>query len=258
MPEIAVNGETLHYERAGTGPTLLMLHSLGTNSYLWERQFAHWQERFTCIAFDSRGHGRSTQGPFTVRQVAADLHAAVTALDLLPVVMIGISMGGPVAARFHEIDPDAVRAIVYADSFAHMGSEGEARIRHLEETVPAMTMADYAADYAANTLMPATPQADREALVEAIAGMRTEDYLQAVRSIFTEDVSDCLKQVSVPMLVLVGENDQRTPLSWSREAADLVPGSALVQIPGAGHLSNVDNPDAFNAEVDAFLARALL
>ena len=257
MPEIAVNGETLHYERAGSGPTLLMIHSLGTNSYLWARQFAHWQDRFTCLAFDSRGHGRSTKGPFTIRQVAADLHAALSALDLLPVVLIGLSKGGPIAARFHEIDPGGVSAIVYADSFAHMGAVGEARIADLEEKIPSTTMAEWAADYAANTLMPDTGKADRQALIEAIAAVRAEDYLDAVRSIFTEDVRDCLKDVRVPTLVLVGEKDERTPIAWSREVEALVPGSTLAEIPGAGHLSNIDNPDGFHAEVDAFLAGAV-
>ena len=60
MPEISVNGETIHYERAGQGPTLAMLHSLGTNSYLWKEQIERWQDKFTCVAFDARGHGRST------------------------------------------------------------------------------------------------------------------------------------------------------------------------------------------------------
>ena len=81
MPTITVNGETLHYERTGDGPTLLMIHSLGTNSYLWGRQMAHWRDRFTCIAFDARGHGRSSnragegnqEGGPTMKNIASDI-----------------------------------------------------------------------------------------------------------------------------------------------------------------------------------------
>ncbi|HBC08526.1 MAG TPA: hypothetical protein DC046_13235, partial [Rhodospirillaceae bacterium] len=95
MPTISVNGETLHYRQAGSGPTLLMLHSLGTNGYLWEGQIAALQDRFTCVALDARGHGRSSnRGGVTMQAVAEDAHALLTELGLLPAHIMGISMGG--------------------------------------------------------------------------------------------------------------------------------------------------------------------
>ena len=60
MPTLTANGETLSYRMEGSGPTLLMIHSLGTNACLWDRQIAHWRDRYTCIAFDARGHGASS------------------------------------------------------------------------------------------------------------------------------------------------------------------------------------------------------
>jgi 3-oxoadipate enol-lactonase len=256
MATISVNGETLHYRIAGSGPTLLMIHSLGTNASLWDRQFAHWQDRFTCIAFDARGHGKSTNnGGVTMQAIAADLHAALKELGLLPAHLIGLSMGGPIAARFHEIDPDGVLSIVYADSFASMGGAGEARIADMEAKLGSMTMADYARDYDANTLLPDTPADDHEDLIAAIAGVNAEDYLQTVRSIFTEDVRDCLKKIAVPLLALAGDSDQRTPIAKAREVADLVANAEVKEIPRAGHLANIDNPEGFHAAVDPFLAR---
>jgi 3-oxoadipate enol-lactonase len=256
MATISVNGETLHYRLAGSGPALLMIHSLGTNSTLWDRQIAHWQDRFTCIAFDARGHGKSTNaGGVTMKAIAGDLHAALNELGLLPANLIGLSMGGPIAARFYEIDPESVLSIVYADSFASMGGAGEARIADMEAKLASMTMAEYARDYDANTLLPETPAEDHQNLIAAISGMTAEDYLQTVRSIFVEDVRDCLKKITVPLLALAGDSDQRTPVAKAQEVADLVAGAEVKEIPRAGHLANIDNPEGFHAAVDPFLAR---
>lgn len=256
MPRISINGEDLHYERAGSGPTLAMFHSLGTNSYLWREQIGRWQDRFTCIAFDARGHGRSSNnGGITMEKVARDVHAALQELELLPAILMGISMGGLQCARLHAIDPGAVTGIVYADSFASLGEAGPARIAQMEEKIARMSMKEFAADYAADTLLPAGGPARQAALRAAIAGVSKENYLQAVRSVFTEDVRDHLRAIDKPMLIVVGEQDQRTPLAASRIVQDLVPGAELMTIPGAAHLANIDNPEGFHQAVEPFLQR---
>lgn len=255
MPEISVNGETLHYVCEGRGPTLAMFHSLGTNSYLWAEQIARWQDRFTCIAFDARGHGRSTNnGGISMQAIAEDVHAALNRLGLLPAHLIGISMGALQCARFHALAPDDVLSIVYADSFATLGEAGPHRINDMEAKIGAMTMAEYAADYTANTLLPTTAAEHHRSLTQAIAGMTAENYLETVRSIFREDVREHLAAIDKPCLVVTGENDQRTPPSAAETVHALVAGSTLEIVPAAGHLSNIDNPDGFAERVEPFLA----
>ncbi len=256
MPEISVNGETLHYELAGTGPTLAMFHSLGTNGYLWAEQISHWKGRYTCVAFDARGHGRSSNnGSVTMQNVAEDAYAALNEMGLLPAHFIGISMGALQCARFHALEPDAVLSIVYADSFAFLGEAGPARIGIMEEKIASMSMEAFGADYAADTLLPTTAPDQHRALTEAIAGMTKDAYLQTVRSIFTEDVSDFLKRIDKSTHIVVGEHDQRTPLAASESVMALLPGAELVVIPDAAHLANIDNPEGFNAAVDSFFER---
>lgn len=256
MPTIDVNGETIHYERAGKGPTLAFFHSLGTNSYLWERQIARWSDRFTCVAFDARGHGRSTNnGGATMQAIAEDAHAALKALGLLPTHLIGISMGGLQCARFHALAPADIKSIVYADSFAHLGEAGPARVEALSQKVRSMSMQDYAVDYMSTTLLAPTPQADKDALVAAIAGMTADNYVQTVKSVFTEDVREQLKGIRCPTHVVVGAKDERTPPAASETVRALVPGATMKVIPDAAHLSNIDNPAGFNAAVEPFLAQ---
>jgi len=254
VPEIAVNGEIIHYERAGSGPTLAMFHSLGTNSTLWADQMAAWRDRFTCIAFDARGHGRSSNnGGVSMQAVAEDAHAALAELGLLPAHIIGISMGGLQCARFHALAPESMLSIVYADSFSYLGEAGTARVGMLEETLAGKSMADYAADYTADTLRSATPAECHQALTDAIAGMTADSYMQTARSVFTEDVREQLAAIDCPMHIVVGEHDQRTPLAASESVKALVPAAGLDVIPDAAHLSNIDNPAGFAAAVEPFL-----
>jgi 3-oxoadipate enol-lactonase len=256
MPNIEIRGEKLHYERDGTGPTLAMFHSLGTNSYLWQEQFAAWRSQFTCISFDARGHGRSTNnGGVTMQTVAEDVHTALNELGLLPAHLIGISMGGLQCARFHALAVDSVLSIVYADSFASLGDAGPARISAMEKKIGAMSMEEFGADYAADTLLPDTPKERHDALIAAISGMTKDNYMQTVRSIFTVDVREQLKVIEKPMHIVTGELDQRTPLSAAEAVHDLVHGSTMQIIPDAGHLSNIDNPTGFHAAVEPFLER---
>lgn len=254
MPEISVNGETLHYRRGGSGPTLLMLHSLGTNGYLWEGQMAALQDRFTCIALDARGHGGSSNnGGMTMQTVAEDAHALLTELGLLPAHIMGISMGGLQCARLHALAPDDILSIVYADSFAYLGEIGPERVKGMEGKLADMTMAEFARDYADDTLLPTTAKTHHAALVAAISGMSKEDYLESVRSVFTEDVREQLKAIDKPMHIVTGAKDQRTPPTAAESVHALVPASTLEIIPDAAHLSNIDNPTGFMATVEPFL-----
>ncbi len=144
MPTISVNGETLGYNRAGAGEPLLLIHSLGTAAWLWAEQIRRWQDRFDVIAVDARGHGRSSRnGGFTVRNVASDCAAVLDALGVGPAKVIGISMGGPIAAHLTDVAPEKVSRLVIADSFATQGSAGAERAALIAKTIAEKGMEAY-------------------------------------------------------------------------------------------------------------------
>jgi len=254
MPTIDVNGETIAYQRAGSGTPLVLVHSLGTASWLWREQMERWQDRFDVIAFDARGHGASShRGGFTLADVAADIVAALQALGVGPACFLGISMGGQICARIHQSAPDRVLRLVIADSFATLGDKGPERVSALEATIGGMTIAGYGEQYADETILPGTDRRHRDALAASIGGMEKDSYLQAVRSVFTGDVVEALRGVTVPTLVVGGEAEQRTPVAANRTVADLVPGARFEIIPNAAHLANLDNPRGFHDIVHPFL-----
>jgi 3-oxoadipate enol-lactonase len=255
MPTIDANGETLAYERAGSGPALVLIHSLGTNSWLWADQITRWKSDFDVIAFDARGHGGSTNnGGVTMKNVAADILAALDALGVGEATFLGISMGGLISAHINAAAPERVKSIVIADSFSALGAAGPEKVAAMEGRIVPMSMEDWGAAYAGETLLPTTGDDLREKLAGGIAAMEKENYLQTTRSVFTSDVSAEMAAITAPVLVVCGDKDDRTPPAASEKIAEIIPGAELKMIPDAAHLSNLDNPSGFHAAVDPFLA----
>ena len=98
MPFIEANGECLLYRMEGSGSAVLLIHSMGIEAAMWRKQFAALADRFTCIAFDCRGHGDSSYNArFTVAEAAADHKAGLDGLRISACHVVGLAMGGPVA-----------------------------------------------------------------------------------------------------------------------------------------------------------------
>jgi 3-oxoadipate enol-lactonase len=253
MPRMRLNGEAIHYEIEGKGPPLVLIHSLGTSNYLWRDAIAHWKSRYTVVAMDARGHGKSSNhGGVTIENIAGDLRALVDGLQLGTADLIGISMGGLIATRFYTLAPEKVRRIVLADTFGKM-PEGESRVAAMTQKLQATSMADYGKEYASQTLLPATAADKHRELAGSVAATAQQAYLQTVASLFTQDIRPLLSNIKIPALVVIGDQDLRTPIALSNEIMSLVPGARMAVIPDSGHLPNIDNPPAFQAAIDDFL-----
>lgn len=253
-----VNGECIAYVRDGAGPPVVLLHNLGTGGALWRDQIAALRARYTVIALDCRGHGASTgRQPFTLDAAAEDVKCLMEALSLVPAHVIGISaMGGRIALSLYAIAPEVFRSMVLADTntLPHAGTV--ARIGETMNRLENMTPEAYEAfarKYAGETLLPETPPDVGDRLVSLILATPPANYLAALRANPKADLNPVLPKVRVPTLVLVGEQDWRTPVARSQHIANNIEGARLEVISGAGHLSNLDNPEAFNAAVAGFL-----
>lgn len=258
MPEtFDANGERLAFRRAGTGPAVLLLHSLGLHSQLWASTFAALADRFTLVAMDCRGHGASTNhGGFTVKAVADDARALMDHLGHTRFHVAGMSMGGLMAAQLAAEAPEKVTRLVLAGSYATVGPAGPPRIAATRATLATTSMADFGRAYAADTILPASGEAARTLVAEAIAGMSAHDYLNTIESILTEDVSPLLPAIAAPTLVLTGSADRRAPPEKGRGLAQAIPNALFEELPDAGHLAVLDVPEAFNARLRSFLEQA--
>ena len=119
MPVLDANGETIHYIMEGSGPVVVLIHSLGLSAKMWREQIAALKDRYTIVAFDTRGHGQSSaKGDVSVAAVARDLKALLDHLGVPQCHLVAISAGGPIAMTFAAQYPAMVRSLVLADTYA--------------------------------------------------------------------------------------------------------------------------------------------
>ena len=249
------DGAMLGYEVTGDPalPTVVLLHSLGADRGMWGRCRALLQDHYRLVLPDTRGHGASD--PAAEQSVSLwsdDLLAVLDAVGADRPALVGVSLGGMQAIAFAAHHPERVCGTIVADSFVALDAElAKAKISNSVEQATTVPMSAVADQYLADTFLEPYPP-DAEAVRRAMAAMDSDSYIAAVRACFGIDIRDLLDRVTTPVRVLWGDRDQKTPKPLSEEIVAGLAQADLVILPDAGHLSNVDNPSGFAAEVHAF------
>jgi pimeloyl-ACP methyl ester carboxylesterase len=254
---VRANGLEIAYERAGEGPPLVLAHGAAVDSRMWRPQLAALADEFTVVAWDEPGAGRSSDVPadFTLPDYADCLAALIEALDLGSAHLAGLSWGGTVALELYRHHPALVATLLLIDTYAGWkGSLPEAEVRARVDGVREMLeAADEVFDPTLPGLFAGDPPQEFVRLLEAMAAdVRPESMKTALLVMAEADQRDLLPDIAVPTLLIWGELDARSPLSVARQFEDAVPDAKLVVIPGAGHVSNLEQPDAFNDAVREF------
>lgn len=238
---------------------LVCIHGISSNSRSWRHQLSGLSERYRVIAWDGPGYGQSDDPPepLAIADYADYLVRFLDNLGLKKVVIIGLSMGGVIAQEFYRRHTGRVRALILADTNTGGGArpEAERRVR-LEARLKAtetMTPAQMAQERGPKLLSPfASPELLAE--VTAIIGeVHMVGFRSAAIALDAADTRAVLPTISVPTLILWGEHDSVTPRPEADTLHEAIPGALFEVIPGAGHLSNLENPAAFNRAVLEFL-----
>jgi len=248
VPDATVNGGVVHYEAAGKGPPLVLLHGIGSNSRSWSRQLATLSTDFKVVAWDAPGYGRSSDPPSiapSMRFYAESLRGLLETLDLRKIFLLGHSTGGVIAQEFHRLFPNFIRALVLADTRNVRSSAGlEDRLKSIRTMTPAQLAAQRAPKLLSRN---ATPDLIRE-VESIIAEVRMPGYEFAALALAESDTRDVAQRADVPLLLIWGEQDEITPV-WKE-----IPERAQLKIiPGAGHLCYIEQPEEFNRVVRNFL-----
>jgi pimeloyl-ACP methyl ester carboxylesterase len=254
---VRANGVEIAYERVGAGPPLVLVHGAAEDGRAWRPQLAGLADEFTVVAWDEPGAGRSSDVPagFGLTDYARCLAALIEALALGPVHLGGLSWGGTVVQELYRHRPDLVATLILVDTYAGWkGSLPEAEVAARVEGARRMLAAPPDEfDPTLPGLFAGDPPAEFVPLLEAMAadvrpaGMRT-----ALRAMAEADQRDLLPRIAVPTLLIWGELDARSPLGVARQFEQAIPGAELVVIPGAGHVSNLEQPERFNDVVREF------
>lgn len=252
----------LAVDRVGEGPLVFFLHGIGGNRTNWRDQVAAFAAHYTAAAWDARGYGMSDDyaGPLAFDDFAADLERVLDHYRVGRAHLVGLSMGGRIAMRFYFLHPERVATLTLCDThrgFASLTVEQRAEyVRIRREALDAGAEPRDIAPVVVPTLLgPTASPGARQRLLESMAALRKASYLKSLEATVNQDTVGDLATIAVPTHFVVGEHDRLTTVSLARAMAAEVLGAELTVIPGAGHLSNIENSEAFNRSVMAFLAR---
>jgi 3-oxoadipate enol-lactonase len=255
MPRVATSkGHEIGYVEAGCGGAtpIVFLHGVGSDKSVWHPQIAHFGRTRRAIAFDYPGYGDSdpVDEGTTRDDYANAILSAMNELGAPRAHICGLSLGGVVAIAMHDAAPQRCASLILADTFA-VHPEGRAIYdRSLAGSADLPAMAEARVDVL--LAQPADPQVRRE-VVETMSRIDPAAYRIGAEAVWLADQRDRATDIRVPTLVLCGDKDVITPPDLSNELAGLIPGARLALIAGAGHLTNLEKPDEFNAMLYQFI-----
>ncbi len=263
MPSVDAGDVTLDYlDTGGQSQPVLLVHAFPLNKGQWEPQVRALGDRFRLIALDLKGFGRSDapagRANYSMDSYARELKAVLDDVGAPQATIVGLSLGGYIAFAFLRLFPEAVDRLVLADTRAEADapeaidkrSGQQEQVEHegtagLIEAMP-------------NALLGEKTRANKPDVVDELRRLmdnQPSGYIGALEAMKTRpDSTGDLAGIGVPTLIMVGEEDALTPPEFSRSMHEAVGGSRLVVIPEAGHISNLEAPDAFNGALAEFLA----
>lgn len=255
---VTVRGMEIGYDRAGAGPTLVLLHGIGANATAWRTQLDGLSTAFDVVAWDAPGYGRSDDPPedWPMAKYADYLAGFLDALSIEQTHLLGQSWGGVLAQQFYAAYPERVRSLILSDTFIGGGTareDNDAQLQARLRVVATMTPAEFGHTRAPQVLAPDPPPALLAEVETVLSAIHPAGYRSAAIAISRADLRDVLPRIAVPTLVLCGEHDRIVPPSTGTRLVGEIRGARVVTFAGTGHLSNMEQPDRYTATVRDFL-----
>ncbi|WP_260483275.1 alpha/beta fold hydrolase [Sphingomicrobium flavum] len=239
-----------------TGLPILFLHGVGSDKSVWRPQLDHFGQTRHALAADYPGYGDSAPVEATSRDDYA--RAMIALLDAVAIDrahICGLSLGGVVAIAMATLAPQRCASLIIADSFAvHPDGQGiYDRSTSAAQQIGMRALAEARVDV---LLGDKPPAGLRDEVIETMAAIPVSTYAQGAEAVWLADQRERAAAIAIPTLIPCGDEDQVTPPALSRALSQLVKGSEVAIVKGAGHLANAERPDAFNSLVERFVSAA--
>jgi pimeloyl-ACP methyl ester carboxylesterase len=254
-----VDGLSIAYRMAGTGPPLVLLHGFLCDSRCWRTQLTGLADQLMLVAWDAPGAGASSDPPesFTVTDWAQILAEFLDGIGFARAHFLGLSWGGMLAQELYRLYPACIDHLVLVDTYAgwkgslpeEMVEKRRARCyrdasRPKDEVVAEWVPTEF--------FMNASEELTAE-MAAVVADFHPLGFRLMAKALADVDTSSVLETIKAPTLLLWGDGDRRSPLSVAERFHTVIPNSKLEVIPGAGHVCNMEKPGDFNASVRRFL-----
>jgi 3-oxoadipate enol-lactonase len=259
-----INGWNTCYNIYGkaVGLPVVFIHGFPFSQEMWRSQVAELSGDYRVVTYDVRGHGESEvgDGQYSIEFFVDDLLALLERLEIEKVVVVGLSMGGYIALRAVERNPERFRALV----LCHTRSEADTDEAKLKRTASIRFVKQegakkFAEGFVRGVFAPQTfnskPAIVKSILeiIERMSPLAIAGTLLALAA--RTDTTASLSKITVPTLILAGESDTLIPISAGQSMHEKIPNSELLVIPKSAHLSNLENPEEFNRLLLNFLRR---
>jgi len=254
--KVSIGQRQMAYDSVGRGPALVLLHAFPFDSRMWRQTAAALAGQRQVITPDMRGFGLSDggAGDFSIADLADDVARLLDALKLSAATVGGLSMGGYVALAFARHHRDRLKSLILADTKAAADTPEARQGRQAAiELVESQGVAALLEKQIPRLLAAAASEGLR-AEVRALGAQPVDTVVAAIRALRDRpDRSAELPAITSPTLIVVGSEDALSAPAEARSMAAAMPNARVVEIPGAGHLSNLENPDAFAAALAGFV-----
>jgi 3-oxoadipate enol-lactonase len=250
----------VNYELTGKkgAPIVMLSHSLGANLAMWDPQRAALEGHFQVLAYDMRGHGDSDapEGAYSLEQLADDALHLIDALKIDRVHFVGLSIGGMIAQALALPHPDRLETLVLCSTSSYLPPPALPIVKERIETARSQGLSALVDGTLERWFTPAYAQTQgqilepirRQFLATSVAG-----YIGCSEAIGKLNFIERLSSISLPTLIMVGQDDPGTPVAASEAIHERIKGSKLVVLPSASHLSNIEQAGLFNRHLLDFL-----
>jgi len=256
--KLKANGIEINYEIDGDGPWVTFSHSLACNLSMWDEQVRALKGRYRVLRYDTRGHGQTSApaGAYSLDQLADDLKGLLDGLGVSATHFVGLSMGGMIGQVFALKYPAMVQSLALCDTTSRYAPGAAAVWEERIRTVGAKGMEPMVAA-TLERWFTAPFRARRRDLMDRVGAMirstPAPGYIGCCHALPKINVTERLRDVRCPALVIVGEDDPGTPVEMARDIHAALPIADLAVLCRASHLSNVEQPEEFNRALGGFL-----
>ncbi|MGD8456700.1 MAG: alpha/beta hydrolase [Anaerolineales bacterium] len=272
-PKIKIKQVDHYYELHGTGPTLVFVHGAFVDADMWVPQIEYFSSRYRVLTYDLRGHGRtgvSDLSAYGIVTFTDDLAALLDVLEIENPILCGLSLGGMIAQSYAVQYPERLKALVLADTAVSVNLTLSDKLQRyvlfprwaMLMTIRMMSMEKFTRF--SFWLARATRSGEwfgedkrtQDYVERCMLQMNDKEYLKIYGAIYDFKLQP-LEKIRCPTLVLNGEHESKSVFRHTEEILRRVPQAEAEIVPGAGHTSNMENPEAFNRLVGSFLKRCV-
>jgi 3-oxoadipate enol-lactonase len=255
---IDANGININYQIDGPegAPWIMFSNSLITDLTMWDDQAAELSKSFRVLRYDQRGHGgtQATDGPYSFDLLVADVIALMDALAIKRAHFVGLSMGGMTALFLAQRHRDRFDRIIACDCGPNSTPAGAQQWKERIELASTKGM-DALAEATINRWFPPEFVASKAPVLDKVRAMikatPLKGFAGCAEALSNYDLRPGLTGIDRPTLLIVGTKD--ATLAGIRQIKEAVPGAGLVELEGAGHISNVEQPAAFTRAIRDFI-----